>query len=845
MEQKNLPELIRSCQAGSRQAQEELVRSVQAYIYFYCLALLPNREEAMDAAQDVLVAMLTGLPSLRSPGAFPGWIRRIIVRTCRKRIGRAWREQQRQETPDRLPETQGITAGARELEEMLDRKETGRIIRELVEGLPVQQRLCVLLYYYDELSVEEIAKLLGVPTGTVKSRLHHARQAIRRGVERYADQGVPLYALSPLPLLGQILREAAAGCLSSAASEGLARAALAAAAGTAGKSVLGFLVSKKALALAGLALACAAAAGSVLSSPPPAPETPPVRDVQPAEPPAQPSPPSAIPADPEERPVPEPELPPGPVLQETAKAKPQAAQGTVTAPPAAPEPVSPEEREPQLPPEPDPLPPPPEPDMGWEEEPYIPVPPDPDPLPESTQPVREPSSSLPTDQVWPARPAPPDPEPADPAPEDPPVPEEPAVYVTERVFADPAGIGGYGFTGTFARSWGSGLPPVEMRYASSDPEVAVINEEGVFTTLSAGTAVLSATQTVQDGFHMRYELTVEVEDHFNWSVQMPDTTLQAGQTQLCSIQTCQWNRLEGYDIQMEKIEWTSSDPTVVKLQDQNGFSCCALGMSPGTASITGAVTFRLDTAVGEKRMEDVCSLEMTVTPAPEETPDPPEVTPDPPEEIPVPPEEIPDPPEETPDPPEESRKELAEFGLHSGYGYQSTFAGEWGEPLPEGLVYSSSDERVVKISGETGAFYTVSAGEAELTAADPAAPDHPYILALRVQDRFEWSYETVEELTLDVGQAVRHGVTAYTLPENTWAAFGIWSVSDCTVAALTGSTYWQDHLITGVRPGTAAVTSTVTFELKTFEGYVRMKDAFSFPVRVVFSELEPEKGEAP
>lgn len=835
MKRKDLQELIRNCQAGSRQAQEDLIRAIQPYISFYCFTLLADREDARDAVQDILVAALTGLPSLRCPETFYDWLRRLIVRTCRRRWGRSWWEQQRREASLCLREPPCGAMAAPAPDEALDREETSRIVRELVEDLPVRQRLCVLLYYYDELSVEEIAKLLGVPAGTVKSRLYYARRTIKQRAERYAAEGTPLYGLSPLPLLGEILREGAA--VLPAASEGAVQAALAAAAGTAGRSVLGVLLSKQTLALAGLALACAVAAGSFpRTAPPPVPEPPPVQSAQPEEPPARPARPSVVPEERPTAPVPALETPPAPVLQDTAVPRPQTAQGAVNTPPAPPEPVLPEEPEPQLPPEPDPLPPPPDLDEAWEEEPHRLIAPDLDPAPE--KPVWEPSFDPPV--VRPVLPAPPDPGPAPgPAPEeppqepDPPAPEEPEVYVTERVFADPAGIGGYGFTGTFAQSWGNDLPPVEMTYASSDPEVAVINEEGVFTTLSAGTAVLSATQEVQEDFHMRYELTVEVEDHFNWSVQMPDTTLQAGQTQLCSIQTCQWDRPEGYGIQIEEIEWASSDPAVAEIQSQNGFSCNVLGVSPGTAAVTGAVTFRLDTAAGEKSMEDACSLELTVTPLPEEQPDPPPEEPAPPEEKPDTPEEKPVPPEE----PEICRKELAAFGFHSGYGYQSSFAREWGETLPEGLAYASSDEAVVKISGETGEFYTVSAGEAELTAADPDDPSRSYVLAVRVQDCFEWRW-TAEDLKLDVGQTLRHGVGDYTVPENTFPAFGVWSISDRTVASLSGSTFWPDNEITGIRPGTAVVTETVNFELKTFEGYVRMKDTVSFTVEVVFSEIE-------
>ena len=69
-------------------------------------------------------------------------------------------------------------------EKILDTKETHRMIRELVDELPPAQKLCILMYYYDELPVKDIAEALDTSENTVKSRLSYARKTIKAGVDR-------------------------------------------------------------------------------------------------------------------------------------------------------------------------------------------------------------------------------------------------------------------------------------------------------------------------------------------------------------------------------------------------------------------------------------------------------------------------------------------------------------------------------------------------------------------------------------------------------------------------------------------------------------------------------------
>lgn len=235
MEQTELRELIARCLGGDPQAQEALVKAVQGQVFYHCRRLLGHEEDAQDACQDVLIAMLQGLSTLREPAAFWGWLNQITARLCGKRLSRQKRARQRLEEalmgvlPGRYAELDDQTIPDRRL----DNEENRRMIWELVDALPAAQRLCVLLYYYDEMSVRDIADALEISEGTVKSRLYYARRHIRRGVERHAQQGFRLYGLSPLPFLRYFLQREAPGRTSGGALAAVSGAAACAAAGTA------------------------------------------------------------------------------------------------------------------------------------------------------------------------------------------------------------------------------------------------------------------------------------------------------------------------------------------------------------------------------------------------------------------------------------------------------------------------------------------------------------------------------------------------------------------------------------------------------------------------------------
>ena len=357
--------VIRRCLSGDQQAQEELVLAAQNRVYYHCRKMLKHEEDALDATQEILISMLTRLDRLQDPEAFWGWLSAMTANHCRNVLTRGRREAQIPEDD----EGNSLLDAFESLDEQtvpdkaLDNDETRRMIVELVDQLPPPQRQCVLMFYYEEMSVKDIAAALETSEGTVKSRLNYARKAIKSGVDAYAAQGVKLY--SALPFLVYFLqRDAGIGGLSASAAEALARSVLAGAAGTAAAgtaaagaagtvapsggaaagtaaasggtashALSGLLAHKAALGLAGLAAAGAVAGGAALYQPEPEPAEDPAPIVEVAEP--QPIPEPEPPPEPEPTPAPEPVQPqPGPAPE------PDPVPVEEPEPPAEPQPAS-------------------------------------------------------------------------------------------------------------------------------------------------------------------------------------------------------------------------------------------------------------------------------------------------------------------------------------------------------------------------------------------------------------------------------------------------------------------------------------------------------------------------
>jgi len=174
--------LVQRCAAGDESACAELVAEHQRMVVQLAINLLGDREEALDLSQEVFLRVFRTIQRFRGLSSLRTWIYRIVVNQARNRH-RFWRRRHRadQVSLDQHLAAHGdwLSDGNATPDRVLARKELADRLQHALERLPFDQKTAIVLREIDGLSYDEIAYSLGVPVGTVKSRLTRARQALR------------------------------------------------------------------------------------------------------------------------------------------------------------------------------------------------------------------------------------------------------------------------------------------------------------------------------------------------------------------------------------------------------------------------------------------------------------------------------------------------------------------------------------------------------------------------------------------------------------------------------------------------------------------------------------------
>jgi len=186
-----LSSLVHEARSGDPDSFGQLVRSFQDMAYGYAYSILGDFHLAQDAAQEAFVEAYRELPKLRSPEAFPGWLRRIVFKHCdrftrRKRVGTV--------PLDAVEGTLDDTPAPDEIAQERDMKDA---VLEAIKALPPDLRAVTTLFYIKDYSQREVADFLGVPVSTVNSRLHASRKRLKKRMIQMVSeklQSVPLPA---------------------------------------------------------------------------------------------------------------------------------------------------------------------------------------------------------------------------------------------------------------------------------------------------------------------------------------------------------------------------------------------------------------------------------------------------------------------------------------------------------------------------------------------------------------------------------------------------------------------------------------------------------------------------
>jgi RNA polymerase sigma-70 factor (ECF subfamily) len=169
------PKLVVRAKAGDQEAFAALAAESLGRLNAVARLILRDPDAADDAVQDALVAAWRGLRALREPDRFGGWLNRLLVRAC---YDRARRERRRRVAEVRVtPIVEPSASDAQASTAMHD------LFERSLERMPVDQRAAIVAVYYLDLSIPEAAAMVGIPVGTMKSRLHRSLQSLHAIVD--------------------------------------------------------------------------------------------------------------------------------------------------------------------------------------------------------------------------------------------------------------------------------------------------------------------------------------------------------------------------------------------------------------------------------------------------------------------------------------------------------------------------------------------------------------------------------------------------------------------------------------------------------------------------------------
>lgn len=171
--------ILQRCKKNDKNAFAELFKFYQNYLYKICFSYVHNEQQTLDLMQEVFIKLYKNIDKYDEQYPFHPWIRRITVNTCINEKRKHSPILVPLSTDDERMDVEEQLAAEQDIEQEVERNDMARIIREHIDCLQEKQRMVIILRYYEDLSYEEIAELLHMPLGTVKTDLYRAKNALK------------------------------------------------------------------------------------------------------------------------------------------------------------------------------------------------------------------------------------------------------------------------------------------------------------------------------------------------------------------------------------------------------------------------------------------------------------------------------------------------------------------------------------------------------------------------------------------------------------------------------------------------------------------------------------------
>lgn len=230
MEKERLVALVTAAQKGDGSATNELFNAFYNDLYYFALKTVKDDDLALDITQEAFVEIINTLGNLKEPAAFVTWAKQITYHQCTRYF-----KKKKDVIVDEDEEGNTVFDTLKEEnvefipDEALDKSDFQKTILGILDELSEEQRSAVMMYYFDEMSVGQIAEIQGVSTGTVKSRLNYARKAIKESVEDYEKKnGIKLHAIGFFPMFKWLFEGSFGGGIPAATAQTIAEGVTAA-----------------------------------------------------------------------------------------------------------------------------------------------------------------------------------------------------------------------------------------------------------------------------------------------------------------------------------------------------------------------------------------------------------------------------------------------------------------------------------------------------------------------------------------------------------------------------------------------------------------------------------------
>ena len=201
MEKRQLISTVAAAQSGDNDALNTLFNEYYNDLYYFALKTVKDEETALDVTQEAFVEIINTFSNLKEPAAFVTWAKQITYHQCtryfkKKKDVLVSEDEDGNTVFDTLQEDNAEFIP----DEALDKSDFKKTIMAILDELSEEQRSATMMYYFDEMSIKQIAEIQGVSEGTVKSRLNYARKAIKNSVEEYEKKnGIKLHAIPFFP----------------------------------------------------------------------------------------------------------------------------------------------------------------------------------------------------------------------------------------------------------------------------------------------------------------------------------------------------------------------------------------------------------------------------------------------------------------------------------------------------------------------------------------------------------------------------------------------------------------------------------------------------------------------